>query len=425
MGKVLIITYYWPPSGGSGVQRWLKFTKYLPEFGWEPFIFTPENPSFEVKDESLVNDISDEVEVIKLPIWEPYSVLDKFKKKGQSQQSDMVKKNGKGFMSKLMLWARGNLLIPDPRKFWVKPSVKVLGDILASNCIDTIITTGPPHSMHLIGLKLKEKYGVKWLADFRDPWTQWDLFDNFYLSKWARNRHAALERKVLQRADRVISVSNHYAADLAKLGGRKVEVITNGFDASEFEKHSHLQPEEFVIRHVGVVDELRDPRPLLKAVKELKSEGKGFRVEFIGNINQTLRSEIEEDAYLKELVSIKSYIPHSEVLKVYRQSAVLLLILAHSQNAPGNIPGKLFEYLASQRPILAIGATDGDSAQIIKETGAGVTCRAEDTEQIKKSLEDMYDQFLAGNVSHEGDVKAYSRKGLTEKLVGVLDNLSE
>ena len=175
MKKVLVITYYWPPSGGSGVQRWLKFTKYLPATGWQPVVFTPENPSFEVKDYSLEKDISAEVEVIKLPIWEPYKFFQKLKGKG-SQQSDLVKSSKAGFFSKLMLWLRGNLFIPDPRRFWIKPSIKVLGDILSSNEIDTVITTGPPHSMHLIGLKLKQKFNVKWVADFRDPWTTWLLY---------------------------------------------------------------------------------------------------------------------------------------------------------------------------------------------------------------------------------------------------------
>jgi len=380
MKKVLIITYYWPPSGGSGVQRWLKHTKYLPEFDWQPVVFTPENPSFEVKDESLLADISPETEVIKLPIWEPYQLINKLKGKG-SQQTDLVKKNKRSFFSKLMLWIRGNFFIPDPRRFWVKSAVTVLKDMISSNNIDVVITTGPPHSMHLIGQKLKKHTEVKWVADFRDPWTQWELFDNFYLSSWARKRHKKLELSVLKQADAVLSVSKHYASDLEALGGRKVEVITNGFDQAEFEKVPDSKPDKFIIRHIGVVDELRDPRPILHALKQLVDKGDmDIQFEFVGNINQTLRAEIAEDDILNSVVDFKPYVPHNEVISLYKSSAVLLLVLANSRISIGNIPGKLFEYLASRRPVLVVGNTKGDSAEIVKNTNAGLAVERNDIE---------------------------------------------
>jgi len=422
MKKVLIITYYWPPSGGSGVQRWLKHAKYLPEFGWQPYVFTPENPSFDVKDKSLLNDIPKEVEVIKLPIWEPYSLFEKFKGKS-NQQSDLVKKKKKSFFSKFLLWLRGNVFIPDPRVFWVKPAVKVLEDLLVSNDIDVIITTGPPHSMHLIGEKLKNKLDIKWVADFRDPWTQWELFDNFYLSSLAKKRHQKLELKVLHEADAVLSVSKHYSADLAQIGNRPVEVITNGFDAVEFEEYKDIHTDQFVIRHIGVVDELRDPRPILQAIKELKKEGLSCPIEFVGNVNQTLKSEVTEDAVLKELVSFKPYVPHSEVLALYRRSAVLLIVLANSKNSVGNIPGKLFEYLASHRPILAVGDTSGDSAGIIKDAGAGLANERDDIEGIKSSLKRLKEDFESGKQRQSSNIDNYSRQNLSKKLAEVLNKL--
>ncbi|UII24561.1 glycosyltransferase family 4 protein [Fulvivirga maritima] len=423
MSKVLIITYYWPPSGGGGVQRWLKFTKYLPEFGWEPFVYTPENPHFEVKDTSLEKDVSNHVEVIKFPIWEPYYLIDKFKKKGHNQQSDVVKKSNTGLFTKLMLWVRGNFFIPDPRKFWLKPSVKVIAEILQSNGIDKVITTGPPHSMHLIGLKLKQKYNIQWIADFRDPWSKWELLDTFHLSWWARRRHEKLERKVLDNADRVMSVSKNFAGELAEIAGRKVEVITNGFDHDEFDQHAHLEPDEFIIRHVGVVDELRDPRPVLKAIKELHNEGKSFKLEFIGNVNKTLQLEIENDEALSQLVTVKPYMPHAEVLKMYRRSAVLLLLSSYSKNAPGHIPGKLFEYLASERPILALGSTEGDSAEIIKETGVGVVCGPDEVQKLKDALVQMHEDYASTTSKPTPDVSRFSRRNLTKKLADLLNEL--
>lgn len=422
MKKVLIITYYWPPSGGSGVQRWLKHTKYLPEFGWQPYVFTPENPSFEVKDESLIDDVSPEVEVIKLPIWEPYRLFEKVKGKG-NQQTDLVKRNKKTFINKLMLWLRGNLFIPDPRIFWVKPAVKVLEDLLVSNDINTIITTGPPHSMHLIGLKLKKKLGVNWIADFRDPWSQWELFDNFYLTGLAKRRHKKLEKAVLEKADKVLSVSPHYSADLAKLGGRSVETITNGFDEEEFKTAADEKPDEFIIRHIGVVDELRDPRPVLEAIKALSQGGVNCKLEFVGNVNQSLRAEILADEVLAKLVQFRPYVPHSEVFKVYRQSAVLLLVLANSRNAIGNIPGKLFEYLASRRPILAIGFSKGDSARIIEESGAGMAVERDDIDGIKKALLKLK-AYYENDIDLENQgIEKYSRKNLTKSLAEQLEQL--
>lgn len=423
MKKVLIITYYWPPSGGSGVQRWLKFTKYLPEYGWQPFVFTPENPSFEVKDSSLERDISPEVEVIKLPIWEPYSIVEKFKGKG-SQQSDLVRTKKKSLFNRFLLWVRGNFFIPDPRVFWVKPAVKVLEDIIASNDIDVIITTGPPHSMHLIGLKLKKKLGIKWVADFRDPWSKWDLLDRFYLSGLARSRHETLEKQVLMSADRVIAVSDHYANELAEIGGKSVTVITNGFDEEEFSTvPEELVPTSFIIRHIGVVDELRDPRPCLKALKALAEDGYPYNIEFIGNVNKSLKAEVQQDNVLKDLVSFKPYVPHAEVLKVLRQSAVLLLILAHSKNASGNIPGKLFEYMAAGRPVLAIGSTSGDSAGIIRKAEAGFICENDDIEGIKAAIKQLDQEFKTGKMNKSRQISQFSRRNLSKKLANILDTL--
>lgn len=422
MKKVLVITYYWPPSGGSGVQRWLKFTKYLPDFGWQPLVFTPENPSFEVKDESLVNDVSDEVEVIKLPIWEPYGLVNKLKGKG-NQQSDLIKKKKKGLLAKTLLWIRGNCFIPDPRKFWVKPAVKVLEDLIVSNEIDVIITTGPPHSMHLIGHKLKQKLDVKWVADFRDPWTQWGLFQNFNMSQLAWNKHKKLEKKVLRDANEVITVSHHYAEGLKELYQRDVHVITNGFDEAEFESVANIKPDKFVIRHLGVVDEHRNPWPLLNAVEKLAAQNVQINIEFVGNVNETLKAEISERKELAGSVEFKPYVSHSEVLPLYRKSAVLLSLPMNAENAKGNIPGKIFEYLAAKRPILAIGDISGDAARIVKETGAGIIVEERDHEGIMNALLTMKKNFEDGKENTPSEIEKYTRKNLTARLAEVLDNL--
>ncbi|MEJ2006086.1 MAG: glycosyltransferase, partial [Cyclobacteriaceae bacterium] len=227
MKSVLIITYYWPPSGGSGVQRWLKFANYLTAMGWHPIIVTPENPQFELRDTSLEREVHPDIEVLKLPIWEPYQVFDKIRGGEKHEQGH----------TSIAPWAkfiRGNFFLPDPRIFWKRPVLKFLSEFLKQREVDFIISTGPPHSMHLIARNLKKKFGIPWLADFRDPWGSWDMLDEFRTTRLARSMHRSLERKVMNEADIVLTVSNTWAREMSDEFGREVEVITNGYDTRDF-----------------------------------------------------------------------------------------------------------------------------------------------------------------------------------------------
>jgi glycosyltransferase involved in cell wall biosynthesis len=428
LNKVLIITYYWPPSGGSGVQRWLKFAKYLDQSGWQPYVFTPENPSFTIQDASLLKDVPNSAEVIKLPIWEPYDLfftISKLFGKKSIKQSDFISTGKKSFFQKVSSFVRGNFFIPDARVFWVKPSVDFLNDFIKSNQIDKIITTGPPHSIHLIGLKLKEKNpSLKWIADFRDPWSEWDLLDTLSLTNWARNRHRALEKKVLTKADRVITIAPYHVQRLEVLGGRRLDLITNGFDEDDFKSIVHSKTDKFTIRHIGVVDELRDPRPVMQAIKKLMEENVDFRsdllVEFVGNVNSSFKEYITMDENLKHAVRFVDQVPHNELLNLYGKTDLQLLVLAHTAIAPGNLPGKFFEYMASGNPTLAIGPVDGDAAEVLKQTGAGVILGRTDAEGIKKSLSGFYEKWKTKEDSATNNISIYSRKYLTEQLIRIL-----
>jgi hypothetical protein len=425
LNKVLIITYYWPPFGGSGVQRWLKFVKYLPAFGYQPFVYTPENPSVDIQDKSLLKDVPTEAEIIKLPIWEPYGIFQKLSGKGKVKQADFVSTGKVSLMKKLALFVRGNFFIPDARVFWVKPSVVFLNDFLKSNQINTIITTGPPHSMHLIGLKLKEKNpSLKWIADFRDPWSEWDLLDTFSLTSFARSRHKALEKKVLTKADRVITIAPYHVTRLEALSGRKVDLITNGFDEDDFKSIVHSKTDKFTIRHIGVVDELRDPRPVMESIKKLMEENPAFKndllVEFVGNVNSSFKEYISLDQNFQSVVHFVDQVPHSELLNLYGKTDLQLLVLAHTAIAPGNLPGKFFEYLASGNPILAIGPVDGDAAEVLKQTGAGEIFGRGDVLGIKSTLQLFYDQWKKGTAASQKNISLYSRKYLTEQLIRIL-----
>jgi len=321
--KVLIIAYYWPPSGGSGVQRWLKFVKYLPSFGWVPYVFTPENPSFGVTDESLMKDIPSEAEVIKFPIWEPYDAFFKIssavgEKKLQGPTTVPYGK-GKSFFQKVATWMRGNLLIPDPRVFWVRPSVRFLNDFLRDNNIRTIITTGPPHSIHMIGYRLKRKNpSLKWLADFRDPWSEWGFLDSLSVGKVARRIHQRMEGKVLSHADTLITITPFYVRRFEALSKRKVRLLSNGFDHEDFEA-LRLQPTtKFVIRHVGIINEKCDPRPFMLAIEELLTENDEFAknvvVDFVGDVHPQFRAFVEASPGMSAFTTFTSTVQHSDLI---------------------------------------------------------------------------------------------------------------
>jgi hypothetical protein len=426
--KVLIVSYYWPPSGGSGVQRWLKFVKYLPAFGWTPHVYTPENPSFEIRDDTLLRDVPREAVVIRKPIWEPYHLFKAISKLTGTKpvrQIDMVSAGKKNTFQKITSWIRGNLFVPDPRVMWVGPSVKFLKKYIRANGIKTVITTGPPHSLHLIGMKLKKKFPeIKWIADFRDPWSEWDLLDTLSLSLHARKEHKQLERKVLTRADKVLTIAPLHVARLEFLGGRSVELLTNGFDEDDFETIVRRRTARFTIRHIGQVDELRDPRPFMNAVRKLAADqpelADQILIEFVGPVNSGFRQFVQDDALLSKVTSFVEPLQHDELLQLYGSTDLQLLILAHTALAAGNLPGKFFEYLASGNFIFGIGPTDGDAAAILKQTRAGIMISRDDHASITTALRDRLNGWKTGVVEQGRDVSAFSRKMLTKRLDSII-----
>jgi glycosyltransferase involved in cell wall biosynthesis len=429
--KVLIVTYYWPPSGGSGVQRWLKFVKYLNQAGWDTIVCTPENPSFSMMDPSLVNDVPSTAEVVKLPIWEPYDTFYKvagFFGKKKPGAMDLISTGKKSAFQRMSSWVRGNMLIPDPRVFWVKPASKYLKELIRTRDIDKIITTGPPHSIHLIGLKIKRRFpAVKWIVDMRDPWSEWDLLDTLMLSQSARNKHRRLERRVLQEADRVVTIAPYHVMRFEKLGGRKVDLITNGFDTDDFQKVQRVKTPRFTIRHTGVVDELRDPRPFMTALKKFVGSQPSIKetiiIEFIGNVNSSFMTYVLEDPVLSSITKFTSTVPHKELLQLYGHTDLLLLVLAHTALAPGNLPGKLFEYLASGIPIVGIGPVDGDAADVIGKSRAGAIFERDHEAAMIDMLRKYYDLWKEGRMDSQTDATPFTRKKLTDKLIGILESL--
>lgn len=424
--RVLIITYYWPPSGGSGVQRWLKFAKYLPEAGWEPVIFTPENPDFDLKDETLEQQIPKDLEVIKFPIWEPYQLLDLLRGKKDTHPSRVLEQKDLSFLEKSAIWLRANLLIPDPRVFWVKPAVKYLTDLVEQGQFDAVITTGPPHSMHLIGKNLKRKTGIKWIADFRDPWSQWEFLDKLPMQEWVRKKHHELEQSVLSEADVVTTISPTFQEDLEKLSGRSIDLITNGFDEGDLPinfTQKVSKPRELHLLYTGIIDGIRNPMPFLKAMKEeFINEKANVSITFVGQVSDQVRSEVAANEWLSAHVYFVGYVSHQEVFDFYQKADALILILTNTKNAKGNIPGKLFEYLATGLPILAIGDPEGDSAGIIENANAGKVIFHANHVKIQIALRKLFED--SSNTSKSSEIEKYSRRHLSFQLAKLLDGNS-
>lgn len=430
MKKVLVITYYWPPSGGAGVQRWLKFVKYLREFNWEPIVYTAENGEMPSVDISFIKDIPQGVEVLKQPVWEPYHLYKKFtgRKKEDKINSGFLAENKKNrFLEKVSIWIRGNFFIPDARMFWIKPSVNYLVQYLKSNHIDAVVSTGPPHSMHLIALGIKKKLNIPWLVDFRDPWTQIDFYDKLMLTSFSDKKHKKLEKEVLVSADKVLTVSDNWAKDLEVLGGRKVEVITNGFDEEDFNFPDPVLDEKFSLSHIGSLNKDRNPVQLWQAIKELCEEvpefAKDLSLKFVGKTDFSVFESLKEKGLMGVTEKI-NYLPHQEVVKFAASSQVLLLLLNNTPNVMGIIPGKIFEYIASKRPVLCVGPVNGDSAKIIMNTGAGMVSGFEDKEKIKKSIKDLYMQYKNKQlIISSTTFEKFSRKNLTKELSTLLNDM--
>jgi len=432
MKKVLVITYYWPPSGGAGVQRWLKFVKYLNEFGWEPIIYTPENPEVPAIDNSLIKDVPEGLLVLKTKVWEPYSAYKRFvgRKKNDSIKAGFLsEKKNLSFTEKIAVYVRGNYFIPDARKYWIKPSIKYLLEYLKDNPVDVMVSTGPPHSMHMIALGIKEKLNIPWLADFRDPWTNIDFYDKLMLSSSADKKHKRMEQQVLKTADQLVTVSWNWAKDFEDLGAGKTEVITNGFDPEDFENNKENSSEKFEIIHIGSMNKDRNPKILWEVLSELVKEDIAFadqlKIIFIGQTDYSVFEEIEKQN-LPAFVEKIDYKPHDELMATAGFASVLLLPLNDTPNVNGIIPGKLFEYLALNKPIFCIGPEDGDSAKIIKECNAGVVTGFDDKGKMKSEMLKLFEAFtLRKKITIENSTNRnkYSRQKLAGKMTGLLDEL--
>ena len=443
--KVLVITYYWPPSGGSGVQRWLKLSKYLPRFGWEPVIYTPLNPDVNATDESLLKDVSKDLEVIKKKITEPYGLYKILsgKKKGEQLRANIItaeKNSGvekRGVFQRMSMHIRANWFIPDPRCWWIKPSVRFLSKIIKSRKIDAVISTGPPHSMHLIAKQLHRKFNLPWIADFRDPWTNIFYFKHLGLSERSLKKHKALERSVLAEADLVTVVSPQMEKEFSEGGyiafKDKVKVIPNGYDPDDFEGVSEAGGADgkFVVAHTGLMPQSANPDVFWKVLGDMvKTDpllGEKLSIVVMGQTDPVVRTDIAEnglEGYFKDL----GYVPHATSVAWQKRANLLLLPLRKEKESKAILTGKFFEYLASGNRILAFGPADGNLALELEATGSGNICDFEDKVAIKNCFSDIWNKFKNGadiksNLTQEQKEKRlkYSRIKQAEKFSHLLN----
>ena len=439
--RLLIITYYWPPTGGSGVQRWVKFSKYLPEFGWQPVVYTPENPEQLARDESLLNDIPACAEVIKTHISEPYELYRRLTGGKAGQEVNPVNAQRKTWKQRLSLWIRGNCFIPDPRVGWVRPSVRFLKKYLREHPVDAVVTTGPPHSVHLIGLGLKKALGLRWIADFRDPWTEMFYYKHLGLSAAADRRHRRLEQAVLDGADKIISVSPPVAADFQAKTKTPVVLITNGFDEADFRGESlasapgvqgfpgqkkwpeksldtpapQRQRTEIRLVHTGLFAADGNPLKLWDALAERCEADPDFRarlqIRLAGKVDAAITDAIRARGLGDNLVEL-GYLPHDETVREQREADILLLPLRREPEYAKVLPGKIFEYLAARRPVLGIGQEDGAAATVLRDAAAGEMFDWDKKEELLAFLDAAHPQ-TAG-------IEKYTRRALTERLAEVL-----
>jgi len=424
MKKILIITYYWPPAGGAGVQRWLKFSKYLAKLGYELHIFTVENPESPENDNSLLKDIPENITVIKKPIWEPMGFYKKFTGQKGNINASFLNENStevnNSLKQKISLFIRGNFFIPDAKKFWIKPSVKFLKQYISNNNIKTVITTGPPHSVNVIGLKLKQKLNIFWLADFRDPWTNIDFYRELKLTPCANKIHHKLERKVLQTADKVVTVGQTMKDEFAEISGKNnISVITNGYDSDDFTNYQKQTSDKFVIAHIGSINKDRNHEAFYKAINSAITNNKDFeqklKLVFVGKLDAAVKEMINKYD-LNKYTEIVKYLPHNEVVQYMFNADLLYLPINNTPNAKGILTGKFFEYLATKNPILAVGPTDGDIAKILKETNSGEIFNFDDS----NSIANFISNFDKNKYSFTG-IEKYSREELTNTLVKLLN----
>lgn len=430
--KVLIVTYYWPPAGGPGVQRVLKFAKYLPEFGWDPIILTVANGEYPAIDESLAKDIPEGCKAYKTKALDPNMFYRKFtgmKSDEKIPVANLAQKNV-SWKKKLSNWIRLNLFIPDAKIGWIPYAVKQGKKVIKEEKPDLIFSSSPPPTVHLIAKKLARWSGIKWVADFRDPWTKIHYLQNQKFNPMSKRRNEKLERLVIAKCDKATCVSNNFVNLITENQKDKFEIITNGYDSETDSSVKNLTSDEvFKILYIGGLTWNRYYKSFFIWLKELFENGSldagKVRIQLAGSIEPSIKNEIEEIFGGLNILDIQGYLPHGDAVQLMSEANLLLLFMEQVEGYEGHIPGKLFEYISTQNRILGLGNTEGESAQILEETQTGRIISPENEQEIKKQIISEFCRWKNGERSKTdfAEIEQYSRKQLTKQLATLFDTL--
>ena len=438
MKRFLFVTYYFPPAGGPAVQRIIRIVQHLARMGWQCTVLTVRNGEYTSLDPQLEQNIPPETHVIRTDIFEPYRFYRKFigKKPDEKIPLAVLASHEKaGWKEKIANTIRANLFIPDARIGWynygVKAGVKAVQD---DPSIKLILSSGPPHTVHLIGNKIAKKMGLPFVADFRDPWVNIDYYHDIKRSRFTLSLDRYLEGKILSRADAVITVSPG-CEDLLVAGHKNMDhdrfhVIYNGFDAEVYPDPMPEPPDDkFIITYIGNLPRNRYTPVLFQAIAELKKENKiapeKFQLRFFGNIDRSVHSELAK-FNIDDLLQVDDFIPHQQAIMRICQSHLLLLLINNTKTRGAIVTGKLFEYLASRRRIFAIGPTDGDAANILAQTGTGSIFEYEDEEGMKDFLFRKYQEFQHGKWQpiSGAQIDKYERSNQLKQLAAIFEKVS-
>ncbi len=426
MRKALFITYYWPPAGGPGVQRVLKFVKYLPEFNWEPLVLTVRDGDYSAIDNSLVAEIPENCKIFKTRTLEPFNLYKKFtgqKKDSKISTNVLIPGENESLRKKIARWVRFNMFIPDARAGWIPFMVYNGMKIIKQEKPDVIFCTSPPHSLQIGAKILSELSGIPIVTDFRDPWSEFVHYQNVKRFPLSEKIDKALEKSVLRNSNLVSSISDiniEYFKDKTRL--KDTAVIPNGYDEADFADISKTKKDVFTITYTGAMTEDRVPHALIDSVKLLKDDGYDVQVRIIGNVS-TLLNRLAQDASVKDMFHVLPYVPHNEVLQELCEADLLLLVINNVPNNMGIITGKIFDYLGSGVRILGIGPVNGEASEILSRTATGDMFDYSDVSGVTNFIKEMIDRKNKGVDLSVKIPEEYSRKKQTQKLAGLFEKL--
>lgn len=437
MRRVLYIAYYFPPAGGPGVQRTLKFVRYLPDHGWEPTVVTvrADRAAWPATDPSMLAEVPDAVEVVRTHAWDPYAAYARLKgrSKADSVGVGFADPEAPGLFEQVARFIRANVFLPDARVGWVPFARRAVARLMREQQFDALITTGPPHSTHLVGRWAADRFGLPWLADFRDPWADLSYYDQLPFLPWSRALDARQEQRTLNRAEALVTVSRAVAELLSGRTATPVHVIPNGYDPEDFRGVLPVRGDGFRVVYVGTLTEAQNPHALWETLVALRAGGRDVRLHLVGRVDAAVRNSLmasglaPDDADRDDSpVRITPYVPHREAVAHMLGADLLLLCVPRTAESEGILTGKLFEYLAAGRPLLAMGPAVSDAARIIREAGAGVMVEYSDRAGAAHCVESRYHAWKAGTAPDGPNpdyLHQYTRSALAGQLALTLQSL--